>query len=130
MADEDVDQRPPQWSDRHCQVRCNSTLIPAWQLKLNADYLTWTGVALGLLLFVSVKRRVLILVGSAGGDLWARIYEHCLPSGHGRLVRPNCQRIVLLLPADGERPGLIDRVDMTIKLSVEFAEWIHQVITP
>lgn len=45
-------------------------------------------------------------------------------------MRPNCQRIVLLLPADGEQPGLIDRVDMTIKLSVEFSEWIHQVITP
>lgn len=77
MADEDVDQRPPQWSDRHCQVFCNSTLIPARQLKLNADYFTWAGVALGLLLFVSVRRKVLILVGSAGGELWARIYEHC-----------------------------------------------------
>lgn len=77
MADEDVDQRPPQWSDRHCQVFCNSTLIPARQLKLYADYFTWAGVALGLLLFVFVRRKVLILVGSAGGELWDRIYEHC-----------------------------------------------------
>jgi hypothetical protein len=38
--------------------------------------------------------------------------------------------LLLLPPADGERPGLLDRVEMLIELKVGLAVVIHQAITP
>jgi len=44
----------------------------------------------------------------------------------GRLT----SRVLLLPPADGERPGLLDRIEVLIELKVGLAVVIHQAVSP
>lgn len=39
-------------------------------------------------------------------------------------------RLLLLPPLGGERPGLLDRIEVLIKLKVGFAVVIHQAVSP
>jgi hypothetical protein len=56
--------------------------------------------------------------------------SRCSPPGQGQSARLDRQRVAADDPVGGKRPGLLDRIEVLIKLKVGLAVLLHEALTP